>query len=216
MTALAIMQPYFFPYAGYFRLFAAADHFVIYDCVQFPRRGWVHRNRLPDANGAPAWLNLPLEKAPRATTINELRFPSDAASRLSAQMRRFPSLSADHPIVRKLAAFAGDSPVDYLERGLTEVCAMLGLSCEISRSSRLAIPPDIHGQERILAIAEALGANRYVNAPGGGELYDRKSFSDRGIDLQILEPHRGASWSMLHRLLSEPIPGLREEIESQI
>jgi hypothetical protein len=53
ISTVAIMQPYFIPYAGYFRLFAATDLFVIYDCVQFARRGWVHRNRLPDGAGAP-------------------------------------------------------------------------------------------------------------------------------------------------------------------
>ena len=63
---VAIMQPYFFPYAGYFRLFAASDLFVIYDCVQFPRRGWVHRNLLPDASGSERWLTLPLEKPRKA------------------------------------------------------------------------------------------------------------------------------------------------------
>ncbi len=210
------MQPYFFPYAGYFRLFAAADMFVIYDCVQFPRRGWVHRNRLPDANGAPAWLTLPLQKAPRAAAIKDLRFSNDAASRFSAQMPRFPDLCAAQSMVQKLTAFAGVSPVDYLQRGLTDVCTKLGLSCEISRSSSLGIPPDINGQDRILAIAESLGADRYVNAPGGEALYERKSFTDRGIDLQILKPYRGPIWSMLHRLLTEPIPNLKHEIESQI
>jgi hypothetical protein len=80
MSALtiAIMQPYFFPYAGYFRLLAASDLFVIYDCVQFPRRGWVHRNKLLDASGEARWLTLPLEKAPQSVLIQDLRFPPDA------------------------------------------------------------------------------------------------------------------------------------------
>jgi hypothetical protein len=62
----AIMQPYFLPYAGYFRLFAATDLFVVYECVQFPRRGWVHRNQLVNTAGAERWLTLPLEKVPIA------------------------------------------------------------------------------------------------------------------------------------------------------
>ena len=62
MTTVAIMQPYFYPYAGYFRLFARADLFVVYDCVQFPRRGWVHRNRLTGADGQLQWLTLLLQQ----------------------------------------------------------------------------------------------------------------------------------------------------------
>ena len=74
MTVVAVMQPYFMPYAGYFRLFAAADLVAIFDCVQFPRRGWVHRNRLPGRNGETQWLTLPLQKATTGTQINNLKF----------------------------------------------------------------------------------------------------------------------------------------------
>jgi hypothetical protein len=68
------MQPYFIPYAGYFRLFAASDLFVAYDCVHFPPRRWVHRNRLLDRSGAERRLTLPLAKAPRDVLIRDLRF----------------------------------------------------------------------------------------------------------------------------------------------
>ena len=86
MTAIAIMQPYFLPYAGYFRLIAQTDIFVIYDCVQFPRRGWVHRNKLMDANGEEQWLTLPLEPAPQDVLIRDLAFPDDAAARIAERV----------------------------------------------------------------------------------------------------------------------------------
>src|SRR3954469_8726601 len=84
---IAVMQPYFIPYAGYFRLFAASDLFVIYDCVQFPRRGWVHRNKLADASGVERWLTLPIAKAPRDVRIHELRFSHDAREAMAERMR---------------------------------------------------------------------------------------------------------------------------------
>ena len=80
MTTVAVMQPYFMPYAGYFRLFAAADVFVLFDCVQFPRRGWVHRNRFATAAGHLDWLTLPLLKCPRETRIDELAFAPASGS----------------------------------------------------------------------------------------------------------------------------------------
>src|SRR5258706_15733139 len=92
-SAVAIMQPYFIPYAGYFRLFAATDLFVVYDCVQFPRRGWVHRNRLVDASGKERWLTLPIEKAPRDTLIKDLRFSVDAREILARRLRSLPILT---------------------------------------------------------------------------------------------------------------------------
>src|SRR5215468_11415162 len=90
---VAIMQPYFIPYTGYFRLLSASDLFVIYDCVQFPRRGWVHRNPLVDEAGVERWLTLPLEKASREILIRDLRFVKDAAELLEQRLRsfRFPS-----------------------------------------------------------------------------------------------------------------------------
>src|SRR5436189_2877402 len=92
---IAVMQPYFMPYAGYFRLFAASDLFVIYDCVQFPRRGWVHRNRLLDAAGQERWLTLPLAKAPRDVKIQDLCFSRRADEVLHDRLRRVPLLAAE-------------------------------------------------------------------------------------------------------------------------
>src|SRR3954463_11111762 len=84
------MQPYFVPYAGYFRLLAASDLFVIYDCVQFPRRGWVHRNQLPAAHGQASWLTLPLAKGPEAWLIRGLAFSGEAEKLLAERLRPFP------------------------------------------------------------------------------------------------------------------------------
>ena len=98
---VAIMQPYFCPYAGYFRLFAASDLFVLYDCVQFPRRGWVHRNRLPDASGVDRWLTLPIERAPRSVLIRDLAFPPRA-------VKVFADRLASFPIVARESAGASD------------------------------------------------------------------------------------------------------------
>ena len=86
---VAIMQPYFFPYAGYFRLLAQSDLFVIYDCVQFPRRGWVHRNKLPDIYGVTQWLTLPLLKASQDVLIRDLQFPPDVRAVVAERLRPF-------------------------------------------------------------------------------------------------------------------------------
>src|SRR6188474_1146913 len=93
-TTVAIMQPYFIPYAGYFRLFAASDLFVIYDCVQFPRRGWVHRNQMLGPDGQECWLTLPLARMARDVRIRDLSFSADAGAILQERMRRIPLLAA--------------------------------------------------------------------------------------------------------------------------
>lgn len=209
------MQPYFMPYAGYFRLCEAADYFVLYDCVQFPRRGWVHRNRLPDATGALHWLTLPLAPAPQQTPIRMLRFHDEADALWASQLRRFPLLgSASASPWRALLEDLSGSVCDYLERLLRQVIDHLGLRCTILRSSQMSLPGTLRGQERILAVAERLGAGCYVNAPGGRALYRAEDFAARGIALRFLADYAGDPSSILARLPREPAAALREEIRS--
>ncbi|PZQ60302.1 MAG: hypothetical protein DI570_14385 [Phenylobacterium zucineum] len=214
-ATIAIMQPYFAPYAGYFRLAAASDLFVIYDCVQFPRRGWVHRNRLPNAKGEPDWLTLPLEKAAREVLIRDLAFRADAAEALEAQARRFPLLAAGRPDPHGLIDAFRDldgTPVDYMERLLARAAAALGIPWRTLRSSSLPIPADLHAQDRIIAISRELGARRYVNAPGGRDIYDAASFDAAGLELRFLGDYVGSFASILARLLEEPAEAVAEEI----
>lgn len=219
MVTVAIMQPYFVPYAGYFRLFAAADLFVVYDCVQFPRRGWVHRNRLQNANGEPGWFTLPLAPCARETRIQNLQFAPDATVRMRRQSRRFPALSSpkasELPVVQSLMPMQEESPVDYLQRITAAVCETLGLPFRVKRSSSLPVDPNARGSDRILAILKQLGATRYVNLAGGSALYSPQEFARHGIDLNVLQEYSGPKWSILQRLLTEDVGELAAEIRSE-
>lgn len=214
VLTVAIMQPYFLPYAGYFRLFVASDVFVIYDCVQFPRHGWVHRNRLVDARGVDRWLTLPLEKAPRSTLIRELRFLPNATEILAHRLRPFDLMAENDDVQQTLSAVRDvrGSPLDYIERLLRHVVAYLGFRPTLIRSSTLAVPAAIRGQQRILEIARRLGAGRYLNAPGGRHLYDGAAFADAGIDLRFLDPYPGPSSSILTRMTRESRDDLARDV----
>jgi hypothetical protein len=214
---VAIMQPYFFPYAGYFRLFAASDLFVIYDCVQFPRRGWVHRNRLIDAAGIERWLTLPLKKAPQSGLIRDLRFPPDAGERLAERLRPFPlgarCPESIAPLLGALTDIRG-TPLDHIERLLQLTVACCGLRWRVIRSSTLNVPAEFRGQDRILEIARRLGAKRYVNAPGGRDLYDPASFDRAGIELRFLIDYPGPKASILTRMLRDDPLELAQDIKA--
>ena len=209
------MQPYFIPYAGYFRLFAASDLFVIYDCVQFPRRGWVHRNKMRGADGRECWLTLPLAKLPREVRIRDLSFSADAAAILQERVRRIPLLATPrHPepeILQSLKRVTG-TPVDYLERLLGEIVSCLGLPSRTIRSSSLVLPDSLRGQERIIEIAHRLGATQYINAPGGRALYEPERFAAAGIELRFLDDYPGPSSSILQRILEEDRQAVADDI----
>jgi hypothetical protein len=203
---VVIMQPYFIPYTGYFRLFAASDLFVIYDCVQFPRRGWVHRNKLIDTSGAERWVTLPLVKTPQSTLIKDLEFPPDAGEQLRQRLRAFPALdkvpSAAGSVVEALMQVRG-TPLSYIELLLQRITAYLELPWNVVRSSSFGISQDVHGQDRILEIVRRVGARRYVNAPGGSSLYSQDAFAEAGVELRFLPEYRGPTSSILARILVE-------------
>jgi hypothetical protein len=217
---VAVMQPYFMPYAGYFRLFAAADVFVAFDCVQFPRRGWVHRNRLADHGGELQWLTLPLAKSDRDTTrICDLQFRSDAQKEWLAETRRFPSLDAlsrrQGPLAEAVFEL-GNSPCDYIIRGLAHVATALGVERRIVRSSELGVDPGLRAQERIIDIVRRMGGDKYVNAPGGRDLYDRQAFDAAGIRLEFLADYMGGYGSVLERLVLESPAEIARELSENL
>ena len=214
MTTVAIMQPYFYPYAGYYRLFSRADLFVIYDCVQFPRRGWVHRNRLTGADGHLQWLTLRLVHAAQETAIRDMRLEPTAMAQLASDLRRFPALErASTGLRERLPLLDGAGMlVDYLERNLRAALDCLGIACPMIRSSSLEVDPALRGQQRILAIAGQLGATRYLNSPGGRELYDDEAFARAGMRLEFLEPATGSPASLLERLCSEAPDGILADV----
>lgn len=210
------MQPYFVPYAGYFRLFTAADVFVMFDCVQFPRRGWVHRNRFLTLGGQLDWLTLPVQKCARETLIRDLVFAPDASARVVEELRRFGSLDAARKqgsaLIELITGTGAGTVADYLCAQLARLTAVLGISRPIVRSSALDIDPSAHGQDRVIAVARALGATRYVNSPGGRALYDPEEFGRHGIELRFLVPFTRPTDSILTLLLNESADAVAETI----
>jgi hypothetical protein len=143
MKRVAVMQPYFFPYAGYFRFFAAVDHFVIFDCVQFPRRGHVHRTQVPGPSGENEWLSLPLARQSREVLIRDLEFAADARERFDERLARHPWIERSRgraaARIRDFLFGPLDAVDDFLERGLRLVGEILELPVMITRSSALRL-----------------------------------------------------------------------------
>jgi hypothetical protein len=211
------MQPYFFPYAGYFRLFAAVDEFLIFDCVQFPRRGRVHRTEIPGAKpDTPSWLTLPLARHSRETRIVDLQFATDARAVFDCRLAAFPwiasSVGPQADRIRSLLQAPLDSPIDYLEAGLRLVLDLLGLTVPLRRTSTLRLDPSLRGQSRVIAAARVVGATEYVNSPGGRALYDAASFSRDGLQLRFLVPYTGPHVHLLPALMSVPAERIRADV----
>jgi len=213
---VAVMQPYFFPYAGYFRLFSCVDQFVIFDCVQFPRRGRVHRTEVPGPNGKTEWLTLPLARQERSILIRDLQFAADARRELDKRLARHTwLLGAEGPRAERIREYLFGplgSVLDFLEQGLRLVLDVLGFESAITRSSVLGIEPTLHGQERVIAIVNEVGGTAYLNLPGGRTLYRGDAFAEQGIELSFLPPYSGRYFQLLYSLLEHPPELLRRDI----
>lgn len=213
---VAVMQPYFLPYAGYFRLFAAADEVVLLDTVQFPRRGFVHRNKFRRQDGRLDWLSLPLAAQPVDTAIAALRFSPTARQILQRRVGAFPLFARPDglagAVLEHLHGVDQVSPADLIVSLLRECCETMALPFADLRASDLDTARGLRGQARILAIARARDAATYLNPPGGRALYDAEAFAREGVELRFLAPYPGPTDSILQRLHDASARSVREDI----
>lgn len=195
------MQPYFYPYMGYFDLFKLIDTFVIFDCVQFIRRGYIHRNQFYLENGALDWLSLPLIKAPQTTPISEIQLHKNFEFEFATRSYRFPIFSKVTELAGSEVIFQGrDDLTSYLISNLKFACNLLSLQKPMVRSSTLKIDSSLKGEDRILEICAKMKATKYVNLTGGRGLYCEKKFLEKGVQLEFTNPYAGARISMLEEI----------------
>jgi hypothetical protein len=191
---VAIMQPYLFPYTPYFQLIHAVDCFVIFDTVQYIRRGWMHRNRIK-LNGRQHSITFPTAAAPRDTPIREIVFAENAAKereRLLVTLAHAYGKAAHWNQLERLVVplIAGLEPggsfVEFAQRGLFSISSALGITTRFVRASDLVVHRSPQYENYVLDICQALDANEYVNAPGGRDLYRADVFAERGVVLRFL------------------------------
>jgi len=188
---VAIMQPYFLPYIGYFQLMHAVDVFVVYDRIKYTKKGWINRNRFL-MNGADATFSLPLKKGSDALDVAERELAADFdRPRMLAQFagayRRAPQFDSTFALLQRIVRHGDDNLFRFIHHSLQAVCAHLAIETEVRTSSSIAFDKELRGQDKVLALCEALGADRYLNPIGGTELYAKPDFAARGIELQFLK-----------------------------
>jgi hypothetical protein len=191
ILTVAVMQPYFFPYVGYFQLIAQSDVFVLYDDVQYRKGGWINRNRIL-LNGRGLWLTLPVQKAPLRFKINQRHYKllpiviGRLLRRLETAYRKAPHFEAVFPVVREILQFDDSNVAAFNANLIRRLAAHLDLGTRILSSSALEVDDRLRGPERVIAICRQLGATRYINPIGGACLYGSEQFVRAGIRLSLL------------------------------
>jgi hypothetical protein len=197
---VAIMQPYVFPYLGYYQLLHAADRFVCFDDVNFIKKGWINRNRIL-LNGAAYTFTIPIAGASQNNTIRQSMIAEDASwkpkllANISHAYRKAPCFAEVFPAVEKLVTGAQGSIADMAEASLRLIVDRAGLPVSIHRSSELGLPEGIKAQERIIAVAVQHGATTYINPANGAHLYDAARFAEAGMELRFLRMNTDVTYT---------------------
>jgi len=194
------MQPYFFPYIGYWQLMFNCDIWIFLDSCQYNKKSWMNRNRVlhSDPEKEFQYISVPIKKHAKGTRIEDIAINNDKKWRekLLGQLGVYRRMRAPHfdavvSLVERIMASSDESLCNLIVRSAEEVGAYLGQKVAFKRSSELGIDetkinaPD----EWALAISEILGANEYINPYGAAELFDQNKYTSLGIDLMFLTPN---------------------------
>lgn len=190
---LAIMQPYFFPYIGYFQLMNAVDEFIIYDNIKFTKKGWINRNRIL-VNEKDLYITIPLKKDSDYLNINE-RYLADSwflerknmMNKINGSYKKSPNFNVVYPIIEKCILFEGKNLFKFVFNSLTRIKEYLEIPVSLIVSSTIPIDHTLKAEKKVISICKARKTSMYINPVGGIELYNKNTFKKEGIELRFLK-----------------------------
>ena len=188
---IAVMQPYFFPYLGYFQLVNAVDTFVFFDDVHFIKRGWIHRNNVLQ-QGAAHLFSIPLSKASQNRRIYEIgladftKWRVDFLKMLEHSYKKAPYYPQVSEFISAFLHAKDYETISDLAIGsVAETMRYLGVERKFLKSSELPYRKEegTPAQDKILSICDMLGADTYINPKNGVDLYEKEGFTSRNMEL---------------------------------
>lgn len=204
---VAIMQPYFYPYIGYFQLIKSVDKFIFYDDVNYIKNGWINRNRIL-INGKAAYLTVELKNASPFKLINEIEFTNKRTKLLRSielTYKKCPYFNDVFPVIEQNMNYQTNKISDLAIHSVKGVCHYLGIKT-IMETSSIAYSElkNKKREERIINICKQNYADEYINASGGVALYDKDYFRTEGINLKFIIPNS----TEYNQNSNEFVPGL--------
>ncbi len=205
---LGIMQPYFMPYIGYWQLMAAVDTYVIYDNIQYTKKGWFNRNRILQ-NGEDVYVTIPLRKDSDFLNVNQ-RSIADSFDRIKllnqikSNYHKAPFFLNIYPLIENIIMYPKYNLFDYLFNSISLVKEILSINTKLIVSSTIDIDHSLKGKDKVLAMCKSMHATEYYNSFGGIDLYNKSEFNDAGINLKFLQ----ANLKEYSQLKNKFVPGL--------
>ena len=187
---LGIMQPYFMPYIGYFQLMKAVDRYVVYDDVNYIKRGWVNRNNIL-VNGEKRMFTITLKKASQNKLFNEIVIGDDFEKLMKMlRMNYSKAINFDETmtLMERIISFPDKQLAVFVANSFQEILKYLSIDTELLMSSSIIKDNSLRGKDKIMHICKILGTDVYYNAIGGRNLYDKEEFKKQGIILNFVYP----------------------------
>lgn len=185
----AVMQPYFMPYIGYFQLMYVVDQFVVYDNIEFTKKGWMNRNRIL-VNGEPQYFTVNLEKGSDYVMVKERKvspvFVKERRkffAKIEVSYRKAPFYEETLPLIRECFECSEVNLFDFIFNSIVKVKEHLGIQTELIVSSKLPIDHSLKNKYKLWALSEHLDIQDYINPAGGMELYEKEEFAEHGVNL---------------------------------
>lgn len=190
---IAIMQPYFLPYIGYFQLICAVDEFVVYDNIEFTKKGWINRNRIL-VNGRDAYITLPLKRDSDYLDVRD-RFLAESwaqekktmLNKIAGAYRKAPQFTLIYPLIEKIVLFEENNLFKFILHSLELTKEYLQISTPFIVTSTIPVDHGLKSEKRVMAICKARKADMYFNPIGGTQLYSKADFKNEELDLHFLK-----------------------------
>lgn len=189
---IGIMQPYFFPYIGYWQLISAVDKFIIYDNIKFTKKSWIRRNRIL-VSGKEKLITLPINDDSDFLNIKERSLSNTfnldrkkILNQIKMAYQKAPYFSSVYNIIVECLNYNNMNLFDYIYYSIIKTCEYLDIDTEIIISSSIDMDHTLQNKARIIEICNKFGGDIYINPIGGIELYDKKEFLNHNISLKFI------------------------------
>lgn len=187
------MQPYFLPYIGYFQLINCVDKFVVYNNIQYSKKGWINRNRIL-VNGRDDYFTIPLRKDSDFLNVDQ-RFIADSyakeknkiITRINELYKKAPQYQIISPLIAEVFNAEFDNLFEFILNSLKIICKFLEIKTELILSSAISIDHSLKAQDKVIALCKKLNATHYLNPIGGTELYSKSVFNENNIELNFIK-----------------------------
>lgn len=189
------MQPYIFPYIGYFQLINAVEKFIILDDVNFINRGWINRNKIIN-NGREYLFTIPLKKKSQNKLINTLYISDDYIWKkkflktLENSYKKAMFCDDVIELITRIIKYDEKNLSKYIYNSIVEVCSFLNIETKYVETSAIYPKKTLKSEKRIIDICLIEKAENYINPIGGQDIYNKENFCKNNIELFFLKTNK--------------------------